>query len=145
MGDLTKNFSRSEFRCKCGCDYDVIDFATVDALQKTADHFADKFDTPIWVDVTSGNRCRKHNDALREIAKSDPSISMPAENSLHIDARAADVKFFLKLPNGSRGEQIDPNEVADHVQATFPKLSVGRYHNRTHVDSRTDGPAYWSD
>ena len=25
MGDLTKNFSRSEFACKCGCGFDDID------------------------------------------------------------------------------------------------------------------------
>ena len=45
MGDLTKNFNRFEFACKCGCGFDDIDLKVVQALQK----LRDKLDKPIHV------------------------------------------------------------------------------------------------
>ena len=57
MGDITTNFDRSEFACKCGCGYDNIDVSLVLDLQR----IRNRFGRPIV--VTSGCRCEKHNAA----------------------------------------------------------------------------------
>jgi len=44
MGDLSKNISRSEIECKCGCGTDTIDAETIKAVQDTCDHFAKVLD-----------------------------------------------------------------------------------------------------
>lgn len=57
MGDLTKNFSRSEFACNCGCGLDDIEMELVEMLQAARD----------WLNrpmvVNSGVRCVKYNKA----------------------------------------------------------------------------------
>jgi len=55
MGDLTLNFDRSEFACKCGCGLDGIDMDTVRALQQ----IRSTIDKPII--INSGCRCEQHN------------------------------------------------------------------------------------
>ena len=55
MGDLTKNFSRWEFACKCKCGYDNIDPDLVMKLQ----HMRGELGRSITVD--SGCRCPEHN------------------------------------------------------------------------------------
>ena len=57
MGDITTNFDRSEFACKCGCGYDNIDVSLVLDLQR----IRNRLGRPII--VTSGCRCEKHNAA----------------------------------------------------------------------------------
>jgi zinc D-Ala-D-Ala carboxypeptidase len=56
VGDMTKNFSRHEFACRCGCGYDDVDRTLVDRLQRARTSHG-----PIT--VTSGCRCRSHNTA----------------------------------------------------------------------------------
>ena len=55
MGDITRNFSRHEFACKCGCGLDVIDLNLVNRLQVVRDIL----NTPII--IHSGVRCAEHN------------------------------------------------------------------------------------
>ena len=55
MGDVSDNFSRSEFACKCGCGFNSVDVALLDALEQVREKFGP-------VSITSGNRCPKHND-----------------------------------------------------------------------------------
>lgn len=76
MGDLTSNFSRSEFACKCGCDFDLIDLTFVRRLQFLRN--ACDFPFPI----TSGCRCLKHNK--KEGGKDD---------SAHLIGKAGDVGY----------------------------------------------------
>jgi len=58
MGDLTRDFSRAEFACKCGCGKDDINLTLVERLQaiRTA------LNEPIR--IKSGCRCRAHNEAV---------------------------------------------------------------------------------
>lgn len=55
MGDMTLNFNRAEFKCKCGCGLDSIDPVLVDILQcsRTA--------TALTYEISSGCRCYEHN------------------------------------------------------------------------------------
>ena len=55
MGDLSRNFSKYEFACKCGCGFDDIAPNLIKVLQK----LRDKFGKPIY--ISSGCRCPKHN------------------------------------------------------------------------------------
>lgn len=55
MGDLTKNFSKKEFACKCGCGFDAISPKLVEKLQGIRDHI----ENPII--ISSGCRCENHN------------------------------------------------------------------------------------
>ncbi len=55
MGDLTKNFSRSEFACRCGCGRGDVSPQLVTILQALRDALG----RPLI--ITSAVRCEKHN------------------------------------------------------------------------------------
>ena len=55
MGDLTKDFSRYEMACKCGCGADDISIDLVERLQSIRDIMG----KPIH--INSGVRCPHHN------------------------------------------------------------------------------------
>ena len=55
MGDLSENFSRHEFTCKCGCGYDAVHPLLIQTLQ----HMRNRAGVPIT--ITSGCRCHAHN------------------------------------------------------------------------------------
>jgi uncharacterized protein YcbK (DUF882 family) len=115
MGDLSNNFNRSEFACRCGCGQDTVDAELLEILEAVRE----RFDSSVI--ITSGNRCLYHNE--REGGSS---------NSLHLTGRAAD---FVVV-------NVDPEDVADFLEPIAPGL--GRYSNWTHVDSRSGGKARWS-
>jgi uncharacterized protein YcbK (DUF882 family) len=75
MGDLTRNFSRSEFRCKCDCGADHIELELVRLLQEIRDMMGE----PIY--INSGVRCEKYNQWVGGVP-----------NSEHISGEAADIK-----------------------------------------------------
>ena len=76
MGDLTENFSRFEFECKCGCGKQDIDERLVNRLQLVRDI------ANIPIKINSGCRCVLHNEA----SKGEP-------NSLHLLGLAIDWCF----------------------------------------------------
>ena len=73
MGDITKNFSEWEFRCKC-CQSGHAKKILVQKLQKLRDRIG------IPISVASGFRCAFHN---REVGGADTSA--------HMDGLAADI------------------------------------------------------
>lgn len=110
MGDLTKNFNRFEFVCKCGCGFDDIDLGVVQALQK----LRDMLDKPVH--VTSGCRCPAHNAAVDG-----------AGGSQHLQGKAADITI----------RDISPGDVANYVEENIPEFAnggIGRYPGFTHCD-----------
>lgn len=74
MGDLTRNFSRAEFACKCGCGFDDIDRDLVELLQQIRSALG----APLT--ITSGCRCEEHN------AKSGGAVT-----SAHVSGHAVDI------------------------------------------------------
>ena len=117
MGDLTRNFSRSEFACKCGCGFDTVDFKLPFILQDVRDHF-DKS-----VAITSGCRCLDHNEAVG--GKS---------NSQHVKGRAADIVVA----------DTPPEDVQMYLLYKYPDMfGIGEYNTFTHIDTRSNGPARW--
>ena len=57
LGDLSTNFSRAEFACKCGCGFDAINLDLVTKLQILRNELGTS------IKVHSGCRCPAHNQA----------------------------------------------------------------------------------
>ncbi len=57
MGDISQNFSRSEFKCFC-CDFATVDIELLNLLELIRSHFNQP------VTITSGCRCKLHNIAV---------------------------------------------------------------------------------
>lgn len=75
MGDLSNNFSRWEFACKCGCGYDDIDIRLVSILQGVRSAIKKS------ININSGCRCKAHNAATAGSSEISP----------HLDGMAADI------------------------------------------------------
>jgi uncharacterized protein YcbK (DUF882 family) len=122
VGDLTKNLSRHEFKCSCGCGCDTIDIRTVEVIQDVCNEFS------CSVHITSGYRCVKYNGAVGG-----------AKNSQHLTGRAADCVFKIA------GDIIEPKEIDKYLRETYPAIyGFGLYNTFNHIDTRTNGPARWS-
>lgn len=109
---LSKNFSRSEFKCSCQrCDYDTVDIELINVLQELREYLIGS------VRITSGNRCPKYNANIGG-----------SKNSYHIRGRAADIQV----------KGVSPVVVQDYLKATYPdKFGIGSYALFTHIDTRT--------
>jgi len=108
MVDVSKNFNRSEFACKCGCGQDTIDAELVNILQDCRDRFG-----PIR--INSGNRCEAHNAKVGG-----------TKNSQHLYGRAAD---FVPL-------EASLDDVYNHLNIHYDGIGLGLYSGWLHVDSR---------
>jgi uncharacterized protein YcbK (DUF882 family) len=115
MGDLSANFSRSEFACKCGCGWDTVDTVLLEALQGRRES------SGAAMTINSGCRCEIYNEQVGG-----------GQASQHLAGRAADV-----VEKG-----ITPRETQDYFETLG--MSVGRYPSFTHVDSRSGPPARWN-
>jgi len=113
MNQLSANFKRSEFKCRCGnCLHTPVDFMLIEILEETRENFG----SPIT--ITSGYRCREHN---RSIGSND--------NSLHTFGMAAD-----HYVHG-----VDVRTLLDYYDRMYPNdLGVGYYPNNgfIHLDTR---------
>jgi len=111
MGDLSANFSRSEFQCKCGCKKFNITPALIKGLQKLRDYLG----MPII--INSGTRCPKHNAAVGG-----------TRNSYHLRGYAADICVEGLTPKALaiKAEQI----------TVFRCGGIGIYSTFVHVDVR---------
>ena len=90
MGDLSRNFDRSEFACRCGCGLDRIDPALIANLQHSRDT------TGLTYTIASGCRCVKHN------------ASTPGSSK---------ISAHLPKTNGAVDEQVGTCHAAD-IQCT---------------------------
>lgn len=125
MGDLSQNFSRAEFMCKCGCHAVKVDTRLVTALQQ----LRDALNKPIT--INSAYRCPRHNAAVGGVA-----------NSEHPQGEAADIKVVgmtvrqlyaaaEKIPafmNGGIG--VYPEGDFIHVDVRRGKARWGQLHGK---------------
>ena len=70
---LTKNFTKSEFECPCGCGQQSVDTELAEKLQL----IRDKVDRPLK--ITSGYRCIAHNAAVGGSQNSKHRYGMAAD------------------------------------------------------------------
>jgi len=114
---LSKHFSKSEFECKCGCGEE---FEVDKELLILLDNIREMIGTPIT--VTSGYRCKKHNDSVGS-----------NERSQHRKGTAADLVV----------DEVPPTVIANIAEYLLLESGgIGRYETFTHVDVR-DGSARW--
>ena len=119
MGDLSKNFSRWEFRCKCGCGLDTVDYQLLSLLERLRIYYGSR-----GITINSGSRCPEYNKKIGGKPKSQ-----------HLIGRAADFTVA----------GASPKLVQRYLDLTYPDgLGIGSYNTFTHVDTRTGGPARWS-
>lgn len=119
MGDLTKNISKDEIKCNCGCGLDRMSRGTLSVVQMVRDHFGKA------VRINDANhcgcRCESHN---AKVGGSERSEHLPDEDGVchAIDFHVEDV----------------PNiEVYGYIDGIFPNgLGLGLYNSFVHVDDR---------
>ena len=114
---ISKHFKRSEFACKCGCGFSVVDVKLIDILEAVRVHF----NSP--VKVNSACRCIEHN-------KNEGG----ATASKHLQGLAADIVVI----------GVSPSEVQTFVSGYVGAewAGIGAYNTFTHIDSR-ESPARW--
>jgi hypothetical protein len=93
MGDISKNFNKSDFTCDCGCGKNNISPVVV----KYCQIIRDALNMPVYINC--GTRCQKYNDSLPNSVK----------NSSHITGLAADIR--AKYPDGRDMANIDLGNV----------------------------------
>lgn len=114
MGDLSKDFSRKEYECRCGCGFNTVDVELVKVMQDLRDYYDKK------IIITSGNRCFAHN------------LNTPGatKDSLHQDGKAND--FIV--------DGVPAFEVFKYLNDKYPaKYGIGLYScpfSRVHLDVR---------
>ena len=110
MGDLSTNFSRSEFECRCGCGFDDISVELVGLLQE----LRDEINEPIT--INSACRCKDWNEQVGG-----------AKRSQHLLGTAADIVV----------KGCTPAYVYEWLDNKYPDtLGLGKYKSFTHVDVR---------
>lgn len=111
---MSANFARHEFRCRCGCGADHVRQDLVDLLQRLRDEVG----RPVV--VNSGVRCARHNARVGG-----------AKASRHLTGEAADVRVSGMTPRAVA-------RIADRLLGR--RGGVKAYASFTHIDIR---PGYW--
>ena len=123
MGDLTADFDRSEFRCKCGCGNDNVSIELVRRLQQLRSLYG----KPLY--INSGCRCIKHNAEVGGV----PNSAHVSEGKV---GEAADISI-------NSTEQMW--ELVDRIISynLFKRLGIGK--TLLHVDISTilPSPRIW--
>jgi len=120
MGDLSTNFSRWEFSCKCGCGYNTVDAELLTVLQWL------RYETKTPITINSGCRCVEHNEVVQK--ESNKHYIPYSSKSQHMLGRAADIVVV----------GVDPEEVYNLINKYFPsRLGLIQYDYFIHVDSRS--------
>ena len=120
---LTKNFSQDEMTCRCGCGKSDMSPMFMTKLQK----LRDVCNFPLK--VTSGMRCKKHNDS--------PAVS-GHPNSSHLDGLACDV-----AAQGLRARVL----IQHALEMGFDGVGISQAGSKfVHLDmkQRTNGKAVWT-
>ena len=115
---LTKNFNKSEFDCKCGCEMPKDILTNIKIVAEQLQRIRDKLGKPIK--INSAYRCEKHNEIIGG-----------AKNSQHKQGLAADIAI----------KKMTPNQVFTFVNKLMVldviKIGgLGQYNSFTHVDFR---------
>ena len=132
MGDLTRNLSRWEFSCKCGCGFDTVDVELVPVLQDIVDHFSRVLDRDCVIIIDSGCRCVEHNETVQK--EDNPNYVPYSSKSQHMFGRAADIVI----------KGVHSHIVYTYVDSKYPnKYGIGRYKRFTHIDTASGPPRRW--
>lgn len=120
MGDLSKDFSRSEFACKCGCGFADVSPLLVHRLQDVRDILGES------LVITSGCRCEKHN---KESGGTNPSAHTRGE-AVDVQATKSSLRFELVLYGLSFFSRVGIGKDFIHfdVSKTLPQNVMWTYY-----------------
>ena len=118
MGDLTRHFSVSEIRCKCGCGEISLNLDLLKMLEvaRTIAH--------IPFIIISWCRCKKHNKAVRGVVGSSHL------KGLAVDIEADTVAKRRLIYNALK-------------QAGFARFGIGNSFIHVDIDDSKTSPATW--
>jgi uncharacterized protein YcbK (DUF882 family) len=122
MGDLSDHFSKSEFKCSCGCGYGTREGDVSEALLDLLERMREEYGP---IRLTSGCRCAQHNAAVGGVP-----------NSAHTRGTAADIFCF---GGRTRRELVDLAVVCDAAGIGVAKTFV-----HVDVDDVLSRPSAWS-
>jgi len=109
---LSNNFKRREFSCKCGCGFMSPDPKLVQVVQRVREYF----DKPVT--INSACRCPVHNSDVGG-----------ARNSAHLQGIAADISV----------KEVAPSVVHEFLDSLYPNsFGLGSYSSFTHIDVRKE-------
>ena len=142
MGDITRNISRGEMACLCGCGFNACDKVLMESLQLIVDHFSIIYDEEgrVTITISGPNRCLLHNEKIQvEYHTSRGEIYKPySSHSKHMCGIAADFTLYVHRSDGRR-TMIPAVEVFSYMDNTWPDtFGMGIYNNRCHLDVRSD-------
>lgn len=135
---LSRNITREEVACKCGCGFDIADSKTVDMVQDVADHVLETTGAErVIVNINSWCRCYEHNEVVQ--IEADPDYIPGSSESTHMLGNACD--FWLVVVKDGKHSVIDPHLVYEYLNRKYAGFfGVGKYNSFTHADSKS-GPA----
>ena len=115
---LTKNFSKSEFDCKCGCEMPQELIPNVQKLANQLQVIRNRVNVPIK--INSAYRCPEHNTKVGGV-----------KTSMHLQAKASDIVITGLRPD-------DTAYIIETLIASGDILQggLGRYNTFTHYDIR---------
>jgi uncharacterized protein YcbK (DUF882 family) len=106
-----KYFQLSEFACKCGCGYNVIDFALVHEL----DEIRRIYGRPMI--IASGCRCAKHNEAEGGVSESAHTKGLAVD----IECKNSRDRYDMLLPLLSRFFRVGIGKTFIHIDVDTTK------------------------
>ena len=120
MGDVSKNFDRAEFACKCGCGFDNINPRVVVMAQRIREALGEP------VRINSGCRCEKRNVAVGGV-----------KNSYHTQGKAADLSsavgsarlFEVIRQLFAKGQLEDLQYCEHYTRSNFVHIDCGGVRN----------------
>ena len=117
MAKDTKNFKVSEFACKCGCGYNVIDQRVIDMAQVIRDALG------VPIHINSGCRCEKRNSASGGVKGSFHTKGLAADLSCSLGAK----KLFAVVADlKARGKLPDLEYAILYIQKDFVHIDCGK-------------------
>lgn len=133
MGNISENFSRHEFACDCvnqgkkrddgycGGHFDTVDKDLNNCLELIRKDVRRVVGRNVYVRITGGNRCHKHNEDVGG-----------ADHSYHLYGLAAGIKVY-----DENHHQIDNKVVYEVIDKRWPdKYGLKQYKTHIHFDIR---------
>lgn len=108
MSDISLNFDREEFSCKCGCGFDTVDVELIKMVQAARDELGP-------IKINSGCRCEAYNKSVGGSSASQHKLG-----------RAADLKPLATT--------VD--RLWAFLNDKYPNAGIGQYTSFVHIDSR---------
>jgi len=132
MGDVTKNFSRHEWECGCGCGFNTLAEPTIQLVQAIRDAVG------VPITITSGCRCREHNKNIPGSAPNSKHLPDKDGVGWALDIRHKRGRYWQR---NSNRETMRLYILADQLGAK----AIGLYHGRIHIDQRPGKKVRWID